>query len=619
MTPSTRRVSAGEGPTGVSMAAPHLLSLGADPEPASPAPSSFGQILAHPGSWSRLALAWSVVISALVFVFGNLAFVGAAPVATVGLNLLATMVIFGGMRAITRLLPARLPSGWRISAVVLGLAVGAALRGIALFQLATLVGFEQGSSPAVRALVSLSVFGPGLVLSVLLVSVSTRWRHSESSLRDRADQLKSTRASARESAEASIRSVIAGIEKALEEGVEALRRADSARATHALKRMLGDVVKPLSITLASPTEPAKPTPLAPSRPAKVAEVVRMAHRLGPVAPLASGVLFTLMLLPRALDGGNILEGLGFSALLGLAVSLGLTLTNRLSKALSTRWPNPLITLALITQVMLVGLFLALMTATLTTSDFGLGALSLVAPITLLLVALLVGGTRAINQHALVQRTRSQNLAELLRIELSQAQSYHWQQRRALSNWLHGPVQASINSALLRLSQAPSGTAWQKERDDIVADIAMHRREIHDVLTTTSNLRVAIERISHTWEGVTTLEWHVAEGLAALEGSHHQGAIADVLVEAVFNAVRHASPPVIQIYLTNPKPAEVRLRVIHRGSLPTRGPAPGLGTKMCALLTLEYSLTEHAPESPETIALSLAPGESAVVFDARFLA
>lgn len=609
-------------PTRSSVAAPGPRSPAADRGAIPPTAStnrSFGRILAHPGSWSRTALAWSVVISLVVFVFGNLGFVRAFPVATIGLNLLITIVIFGAMWLLARLLPSRLARFWQVSALAATLIVLAGLRGFALYQLAVIVGFGQDSSPLLRSLVSISVFGPGLVLSVLLVSVATRWRHSESLLRDRADQLESTRRTVRQAGDASIRAIVAGIHAALEDGTAALKSATPSNASSALEALLCDIVKPLSHSLARPTEPTNATPLSLSRPARLAELVRMAHRSGPVAPVASGFLFSLMLLHRALDEGTILEGIAFSGLLGLTVSLGFSLTNRLSQALSTRWPSPLIVLALVLQVTVVGIFLALMTAALTTSDFGLGLLVLVAPITLLLTAVLVGGTRSINQHALEQQVRGQEIAERLRIELSEAQSYQWQRRSALSNWLHGPLQATINSALLRLSQAPSPAAWQKELHEITADLLTHQGEIDQVLTATSDLSLTIERIAQTWEGVTALEWHVSQGLTALEGSAHQGAVADVLVEAVFNAVRHSSPPLIQIYLTGRQGVGVNLQVIHRGTFPSAGMRPGLGTGIYELLTVEYSLTEHPPESRAIASLGLLPGESGVVFDARLVA
>ncbi len=70
------------------------------------------------------------------------------------------------------------------------------------------------------------------------------------------------------------------------------------------------------------------------------------------------------------------------------------------------------------------------------------------------------------------------------------------------------------------------------------------------------------------------------------------AIGDTLVETVFNAIKHQSPDHVDILLDQNSPAEIRLTVVHPGTLSGKRIA-GLGSTALDYLTLRHSLTEKA--------------------------
>lgn len=69
------------------------------------------------------------------------------------------------------------------------------------------------------------------------------------------------------------------------------------------------------------------------------------------------------------------------------------------------------------------------------------------------------------------------------------------------------------------------------------------------------------------------------------------ALADVIVETVYNAVKHASPEWIDINLEVANTGYIRLTVSHPGHLD--GPrSDGLGSRVLDYLTLRHTLAEN---------------------------
>jgi signal transduction histidine kinase len=197
-----------------------------------------------------------------------------------------------------------------------------------------------------------------------------------------------------------------------------------------------------------------------------------------------------------------------------------------------------------------------------------------------------------------------SVAELRRIntelehEVARANSDLWAQRRALARALHGPVQAAINAAALRLSMAGDDAkaieaAVAQARTAIEASLVdLERTVTDDRLDATDDLDQAIARIRGLWEGVVDVDVVVAPELATelADDSTMTAALVDVLAEACSNAVRHGRARHIRARLQG-EADHVTLEVVDDGQPGTIG-APGGGSDLLDEITLAWQRTHE---------------------------
>lgn len=552
------------------------------------------EALGKPGAWSMSALMVSTAVSTIVFAFGNLPVVTEHPVPTLVANTVLTAVLFGILLLSAQFCSKRVSPAIAGAITLVVLLIGSAGRGAALHAFFSATAIDPGQGVVMRALVSVTVFAPGLLLSVLAVDSISRWRADEAAIRELTDQRERIAESVTQSITERSHDISEFLKAQLEPVLKDLPSVSPEQARRLLQTMVGQIVKPLSASLHDDFPTVTP-PSTRTVSVAVREFIALALRGRPLAPVLTGIVFVVTLLPRTLTGSSTLQGVVWAVTLGLTVSAGTWAVNRVSGTLWTRIPTVIHAALLGGALIALGSAVAGVSQLFSPSDLGFGNLHIVGAAATLTLSVLLGGVVNARRYFAQQRDTLLELSQTLEHELRRARQLHWQRNRALGNLLHGSLQATLNAANVRIARATTPEEARAISGDVATEVATVLDQLPAVENDVPDLRVTIQRINDTWEGITELRWEVSEDLLdGLTGAPVASAISEVLIESVFNAVKHQSPELITITLHSENPAEFSLTVSHKGTLPA-SLTPGLGTRALEYLTLRHSLRESRGE------------------------
>ena len=545
--------------------------------------------LGQPETWSGSGFVVSVVVATIVFVFGNIALFLSAPLLLFFGNTLFTAGAFGVVVGIAKVLQGRL--GPTLTGVIITATVVAvsALRGVGLDALIVSAGLIDTEAPLTRAIISMTVFGPGLALSVLAVRAISQWRKDEATIKNLSDDIRTAHTVISDTIDAHIGDVTSQVKRSLGPKLATLHALSPDKAKESLNDMVATIVKPVSRALHD-TAPVSLAPRERSAAVAFGEFVDVALRGKPLAPIATGILFALTLLPRYIAGEGTLLGLATALAMGAGMVTGTLGINALSTKLYGRLPRPAHMVTIVVLLLGLGAGLGVFSNVLTRVDIGFDNVFIVGSAATLTLASLLGGVVNASKYFQQQRELVSALQEELETELTRARQLQWHRQSALSNWLHGPLQAAMNAARIRLTQQEATPdSLTAELDTIATELRTLLTDIDTADSTPTDLARVIHRISAMWESVTTLTWDVDYTLVdSVTNTPLARAIGDVLVESVFNAIKHQAPDTVTVSLKNDPSGTITLTVTHPGHLP-ENVTPGLGTTVYRELTTQHTL------------------------------
>lgn len=545
--------------------------------------------LGQPETWSGSGFVVSVVVATIVFVFGNIALFLSAPLLLFFGNTLFTAGAFGVVVGIAKVLQGRL--GPTLTGVIITATVVAvsALRGVGLDVLIGSAGLSDTEAPLARAIISVTVFGPGLALSVLAVRAISQWRKDEATIKNLSDDIRTAHTVISDTIDAHIGDVTSQVKRSLGPKLATLHALSPDKAKESLNDMVATIVKPVSRALHD-TAPVSLAPRERSAAVAFGEFVDVALRGKPLAPIATGILFALTLLPRYIAGEGTLLGLATALAMGAGMVAGTLGINALSTKLYGRLPRPAHMVTIVVLLLGLGAGLGVFSNVLTRVDIGFDNVFIVGSAATLTLASLLGGVVNASKYFQQQRELVSTLQEELDTELTRARQLQWHRQSALSNWLHGPLQAAMNAARIRLTQQEATPdSLTAELDTIATELGALLTDIEKADSTPTDLALVIQRVGAMWESVTTLTWDVDYTLVdSVTNTPLARAIGDVLVESVFNAIKHQAPDTVAVTLKNDPSGHITLTVTHPGHLPDNV-TPGLGTTVYHELTTQHSL------------------------------
>lgn len=216
---------------------------------------------------------------------------------------------------------------------------------------------------------------------------------------------------------------------------------------------------------------------------------------------------------------------------------------------------------------------------------------------LFLVVLVVAVVRT------VAARRSAAVAELSRVnedlewEMRRTNELLWRQRRSLSTWLHGPLQATLNASAIQLAQERAG------KSDIDAALRSFARAsaLPPGGLPGKDIVGELSAVRQTWKPICEINWSLDPGTAALIASDPvcSSTLSSVIVEGCSNSVIHGGASAIDITLEADEKRCVRLIVADNGT-PTNDAIDGLGTQMLNDVCLSWERT-YGPRGTVVVA------------------
>lgn len=533
-------------------------------------------------------------ITYLLSLVGNLAAAGTVT-ASLGVRVLIVSVVQVAMfvpLVVLRFTLLRNPSRPRPWVAVAGFILAAPIRGVGLGVL--FATFAPGSQPlfVFRSLASIAVVTlPLLAVAVFMSTMRAHTRSLEALIRIQGELVKTK--------SRILEDVTNRNEEALNRVQERLRAElialDSVRGTDSvaeLQRLATDVVRPMSheLTQSLPSRTIPESDIADARVTWREAAGQMIDR-PPLQPLLGAVFMLLLMMNAALTVYGLARG--FSLALAVSVSVAvLSIAGNwlLARALPLLGPR-----AVLFAVGLVCALVGFVTS---------AASSIFLPQTQDSVMYIVGGGVYVTLIVLLstvvttilrrQRATEDMLlgsTERLRRQLVRLRQAQWLQRQGLSRALHGPVQAAVTAAALRLDHAVrNGEAHTALLEDTRRSLRATVDVLEVVDANENSPAVALARITGTWEGVCRVTSYI-DGCAEQRLADDPIAdtvIVDVMTEAVSNAVRHGGARHADVSITCVDGDLVRLVVRDDGRGQAGSSMPGLGTTLLEECTLDWN-------------------------------
>lgn len=499
------------------------------------------------------------------------------------------------------------PSRPRPWIAVAGFVIAAITRGVVLTGIFIAIGAVDQPLWAYRIVASLVNVGVLLLIVALVVSAMRAHTRALEALIMLERDLAATQD--RVVAEVSERNedTLARVKSRLTDEMVALDSLQAAGSVVELQRLASDVVRPMSHELAA-SVPAGDVPERQIEDVHVTpqQVVAQMIARAPFRPVMNALFMAIIMLTAVGVFGSL--GLALMGAIVASVLVSSWLANRLLAMLLPR----LLSGAALTSVVIAALLIGYLSSAaggwvLRGEGQGLlifGAGGMFVTVIVLLLALV---TAVLRQQVAAEGDLVDS-AEKLRWAVVRLRQVQWLQGKALSRALHGPVQAAVTSAALRLDAAVrAGQPTDALLDEIRTDL---RRTV-DVLDASevavASLDDALTRIIGTWSGIcevsTRVDPRVRECLHAdtVAGS----TVVDLLTEAVSNSVRHGEATRVEIRIADEEPDVIRLTVRDDGSAASDSTGAGLGTSVLEACTLEWSRTA-TPEGQVLEALLPCP-------------
>jgi len=542
------------------------------------------------------AVTWPAFwISLAASMLGHLA-TGGEVSASLGVRAFAVVVAQIAMfvpLVILRLTLLRNPPRPRPWVAVAGFIMASMARGVVLT--AVLLALDAVDQPLWIYRIFGSIATSGLVLLIVAVVVSSMRAHTRSLESLLRVQRRLSAAQDEIVAEVTDRNeqTLERVKARLAEEMVALDSTQGAGSVSELQRLASDVVRPMSHQLAVSvrmTEIAEPevddvhvTPR---------QVAGQLVTGAPFRPVASGVLMAVIITPAAISL------FGTMALLLIvtavtAVALTSWLANRALSSLLPRVGQAAGLAGVILAAVLAGYLSSAAGALVVRAsgqgmEFFVGGGLFVAGI-LLLLALI---SAILRQQVAAERDLVV-YTERLRWTVVRLRQLQWLQGKAISRALHGPVQAAVTSAALRLDSAVRSGA---PTTDLLNQIRTELRSTIDVLDapemTAAPLDDSLARITGTWQGICEVVTQAPSDARDLLANDPvtTSTVVDILTEAVSNSVRHGGASRVTASFEVEPPDVIRMTVWDDGAPHSAPGAAGLGTRLLDDCTLRWSRT-----------------------------
>ena len=484
------------------------------------------------------------------------------------------------------------------------IAIGSSVRGVVLWWLFFELGYHTIDQLGYRAIVAIPVLG----IPVALFAITTHRVREYSQARrtglaesKRLLELKKrTQENIKESAEQRLQQIKQTVFASL--GLD--RQNASSKTLDALNETIEKVVRPLSHQL----DEEEGTWAAESKDSSKIrinwiEVVKDSLLPQFIHPIAVGLSVSLSGSIFMISQYSALESAYLIFVAGAVPWLVLWLFKSVLLNYSRTAPTWVIRLGIFCGLLLSGFLTGSATLVVTISTDSPYALFYNGQVFVLAFAVFYALTSSAQAQARIISERLLETSNGLAWEVARVTDEQRQLRRALAHALHGPLQAGLTSALIRMKSA--STLENKEFEEIESAIRSELKTLVDSISLSENNNVQnlagiMGSLDATWEGIATSGIELRD-IAEDELSRDRvlmNTLGELLSELTFNAIKHGKATRIDFALEKKAEDIVCLTCSDNGIQSPDSGRIGLGTKLLDECALQWK-REAIPASKGT--------------------
>lgn len=476
----------------------------------------------------------------------------------------------------------------RICLILTSYFLAGALRGVVL----SIGFFNLGMADALnldfRIPGSALPFGLAIAVATYAVVALDESRARISSLRAlEAEMTEAVRDSADQNAALRDRT-ISKIEASIQLELRPLTTITTSTSADELKAIAGEVVRPLSHSLAERVPSWHPR-------SGTLESIRWRDIFSQLKPELSlrPVLLTALAMGTGITAFIYFFGIRLAIPMFLCSAVTLYFSTRAMQVVAKRLPPisslparvGVMTAMLIALAIPASLINAIITINTSDPTFSLRAAVLIVPVFGWLIAL---GGAAQAETARIESDYAEKIARLswLRARLN---LMNWHEQGELARVLHGPIQSIINKAVILLKSADSRSRiliLEELRSNIERELAPERRW----KTEGHTFEQMCADLSFTWAEICKIDFAISPlASATLNNDAAATSLAwDIIHECCNNAVQHGKATWVSVRIEDPIADSVHLEIIDNGSQYEMHSKPGLGSNMMEACTVDWS-------------------------------
>lgn len=213
---------------------------------------------------------------------------------------------------------------------------------------------------------------------------------------------------------------------------------------------------------------------------------------------------------------------------------------------------------------------------------------------IIMLSMIAGGAMFISQFRETQLAEATAKALEVNRDLellnSQARRELWLNRRRVATVLHGPVQAALFSSAMRLAQAPKPS--KRLVNSVNESLADALEALKFDSLESPKLQTVLAQIVEVWSGNCEIFVSVPKTVFQLckKNPILSEAMAEVVREAVSNAIKHGSAKEVEIE-AHVSDNLIVLTILNNGKSPVNRRGQGFGSKLYSELTHAWSLAK----------------------------
>lgn len=212
-----------------------------------------------------------------------------------------------------------------------------------------------------------------------------------------------------------------------------------------------------------------------------------------------------------------------------------------------------------------------------------------AAVMYVVITLLTFGQQLARTRRFDSETKIRAVIADLEIVNSQLRQEAWLNRKRLASVLHGPVQAALYAAAMRLAQS------KQISSDLISGIEVDLNQALNKLESfgeNENFDIVLAQIADVWNGVCDVRFEISEQLRVelRAASSVAVCVLEVIREATSNAIKHGGATEVLVSV-RPSSREnlLQVEISNNGSLPEAEAEAGYGSQLLSEVTYSWSI------------------------------